>query len=171
MKTTSYKISKELAEAGFKAETDFYWAKWNEGDPELVHAKDGTPSLIEKVPAYDFETILENENLPREIELKKMGKDGVIYELRTYFNVLTVAQQANESLADSAARLWLELKKLFTEWKKYKHKKSGEIVEAKRLRDNCARFCVYEESSGENIWYRNYKEKDFLKQYELIEIK
>ena len=30
MKTTNYEISKQLAEAEFKAETDFYWAKWNQ---------------------------------------------------------------------------------------------------------------------------------------------
>jgi hypothetical protein len=123
MKTTNYEISKQLAEAGFKAETDFYWAKWNEGDPELVHAKDGTPPLIEKVPAYDFETIL--EALPKTIIFKTIEK---IYELRVWFNSdenqigyqnfqgfhseLCFEQQENESLADVAARLWLELKQM-----------------------------------------------------------
>lgn len=56
-----------------------------------------------------------------------------------------------------------------TEWKKYKHKESGEIVEAKHFKENPARFCVYQESSGENIWGQDYEEKDFLKQYELLE--
>lgn len=55
-----------------------------------------------------------------------------------------------------------------TEWKKYKHKESGEIVEAKRFSDDIARYCVYQEFSGENIWGQDYEEKDFLKQYELI---
>lgn len=55
-----------------------------------------------------------------------------------------------------------------TEWKKYKHKQSGEIVEAKRFKDNPARYCVYSESSCENIWGQDYAEEDFLKQYELI---
>lgn len=55
-----------------------------------------------------------------------------------------------------------------TEWKKYKHKESGEVVEAKLFKeDNLARFCVYKEPSGEKIWGEDYKEEDFLKQYEL----
>ena len=58
-----------------------------------------------------------------------------------------------------------------TEWKKYKHKESGEIVQAKRFKHNPARFFVYRESSGENIWVQDYEEEDFLKQYELIEVK
>ena len=67
-----------------------------------------------------------------------------------------------------------------TKWKKYKHKQSGEIVEAKLFCVDTARsilyqniknnhYCVYSlESSGENIWGQDYTEEDFLKQYELI---
>jgi hypothetical protein len=114
MKTTSYKISKQLAEAGFKAETDFYWAKWNEGDPELVHAKDGTPSLIEKVLAWDLETIL--EALPNQLgesflQITMLGNQALIgYELQR-MELSSLVDGKNESLADTAARLWLELKK------------------------------------------------------------
>lgn len=137
MKTTSYEISKQLTEAGFKAETEFFWAKWNEGEPELAHGKEQLPHLIEQVPAYDFETIL--QVLPRVFELRKVGKVGVIYELRAYFYhafqhgeylreednyigyqnfqgflpKLCFKQEKNESFADAAARLWLGLKK---EW-------------------------------------------------------
>lgn len=120
MKTTSYEISKQLAEAGFKQETDFYWAKWNEGDPELVHAKDGTPSLIEKVLAWDLETIL--KALPKQHDLRR----GIgMYELRIWYHegkafigyqnfngfdkVMTLEQEQNESLADIAARLLILL--------------------------------------------------------------
>jgi len=118
MKTTNYEISKQLAEAGFKAENDFYWAKWNEGDPELVHAKDGTPSLIEKVPAYDFETIL--QTLPDGLESTMgiatfvMRKNSIFYEIEQENQVpkLTFAELKEQSnWADTAARLWLKLKK------------------------------------------------------------
>jgi len=117
MKTTSYEISKQLLEAGFKAETDFYWAKWNEGDPELVHAKDGTPSLIEKVLAWDLETIL--EALPESVKFHnkwawfEMDKNFIIYEFTDEDNtcLFDFHKKENESLADTAARLWLELKK------------------------------------------------------------
>lgn len=121
MKTTSYEISRQLAEAGFEAETEFYCVKWNEGEPELVHESQQTPNLIESVPAWDLGTIL--EVLPRTVVLKTIPKK--IYELRAWFNsnenqigyqdfqgfhpVLTFAQQENESLADTAARLLLLL--------------------------------------------------------------
>lgn len=57
MKTTNDEISKKLKEIGFEAENDFYWVKWNEGLPELVHKSEIMPALIEKVPAYDLETL------------------------------------------------------------------------------------------------------------------
>jgi hypothetical protein len=117
MKTTNYKISKQLVKAGFKAENDFYWVKWNEGEPELMHEKEQVPQLIEKVPAYDLQTIL--EALPKAIE-----KRGV-YELELYRdgNKWRIAyvdfegailderltQGENESLADTAARLLILL--------------------------------------------------------------
>jgi hypothetical protein len=120
MKTTSYEISKMLLEADFKAKTDFYWAKWNEGDPELMHKRDGTPPLIEKVPAYDLETIL--ETLPDSIHDKENCSSGESFELTkdyiqysstlTNFDYFSVDKQENESLADTAARMWLKLKKM-----------------------------------------------------------
>lgn len=90
MKTTNYLISKKLAEAGFEAETQFYWVKWLEGEPELVHEKEQTPALIEKVGAYDLETILEalpsrritNENIfiPRTDYYLRLSKEEIWYE-------------------------------------------------------------------------------------------
>lgn len=118
MKTTNYEISKELAEAGFQAETQFYWVKWNTGEPELVHEKEQTPALIEKVGAWDLETIL--EALPKEIKKLHFWAtwstssdcyifgyiDGIVRNTE-----LETATEENESLADTAARLWLKLKK------------------------------------------------------------
>jgi len=123
MKTTNYEISKQLAEAGFKAETQFYWVKWNTGEPELVHEKEQTPALIEKVGAYDLETIL--KALPKQHDFFSRGIGN--YELRIWYHenkvfigyqnfdgfdkLLTFEQEENESLADTAARLLLLLLK------------------------------------------------------------
>lgn len=136
MKTTNYKISKQLLEAGFKKKTNWVWS-WSGDDHQLLCYNDTSDKVEEKdFLSYDFETIL--ETLPRNIELRKKGKIGVIYELRAYFHsayqeiecvreesnyigyqnfqgfhpVLTVMQQENESLADATARLWLELKEM-----------------------------------------------------------
>ena len=119
MKTTNYEISKQLAKAGFKQETDFYWAKWNEGDPELVHAKDGTPPLIEKVLAWDLEKILEtlpnfiqNGNGTENCLVINVAFGEIHYEGDCESDALFITTtRNNESLADTAARLWLELKK------------------------------------------------------------
>ena len=127
MKTTNYLISKQLAEAGFEAETQFYWVKWLEGEPELVHEKEQTPALIEKVGAWDLETILEalpkniitypDEKITEQpIEKLRLEMDEIGY----YFsdkddygrdNCFTyLHREESESLADCAARLWLKLK-------------------------------------------------------------
>ena len=127
MKTTSYEISKQLAEAGFEAETEFYCVKWNEGEPELVHESQQTPNLIESVPAWDLETILEalpkniitypDEKITEQpIEKLRLEMDEIGY----YFsdkddygrdNCFTyLHREESESLADCAARLWLKLK-------------------------------------------------------------
>ena len=128
MKTTNYQISKQLAEAGFKAKSIF---GWHVDGKECAPAYPLSPTATGYFWSYDLETIL--ESLPRRIELRKMGKDGVIYELRACFQrsysegfkesnyfgyqnfqgfhqELCFMQQENESLADTAARLWLKLK-------------------------------------------------------------
>ena len=125
MKTTNYEISRQLAEAGFEAEAEFYWVKWNEGEPELVHESQQTPNLIESVPTYDLETIL--EALPPKIENKdkflgdwqlEITKEWIEYYY--YYpsqsdvdkdSMFSCIKLHNESLADTAARLWLKLKK------------------------------------------------------------
>ena len=126
MKKTSYETSKKLADAGFKAETDFYWAKWNQGEPELLHEKEQTPALIEKVGAWDLETIL--EALPKFIVYNNrrycltfwLAGEEIYYEIigeidlpENYFHyIFPTGKKENESLADAAARLWLKLKEM-----------------------------------------------------------
>ena len=126
MKTTSYEISKQLAEAGFEAETEFYCVKWNEGEPELVHESQQTLNLIESVPAWDLETILEalpkniitypDEKITEQpIEKLRLEMDEIGY----YFsdkddygrdNCFTyLHREESESLVDTAARLLLLL--------------------------------------------------------------
>jgi hypothetical protein len=136
MKTTSYKISKQLLEAGFKAENDFwnsrpsakndfFWARWDTNSKfVLVHKTDTTPYMLNSyIPAYDLETIL--EALPKQHDFFSRGIGK--YELRIWYHegkafvgyqnfdgfdkIMTFEQEQNESIADTAARLWLELKK------------------------------------------------------------
>lgn len=105
MKTTSYEISKQLKEAGFEAETDII------GNYELY-------------PSYDLETLI--EALPSVIEREgsendiyfTMNKNRVWYENscncdssgycrgNIYYRI---DRQKNESLADTAGRLLIEL--------------------------------------------------------------
>ena len=127
MKTTSYEISRQLAEAGFEAETEFYCVKWNEGEPELVHESQQTPNLIESVPAWNLETILEvlpsritNENIfiQRIDYYLRLSKEEIWYENECNCDSdescpvdqrFEVSRIKNESLADTAARLLLLL--------------------------------------------------------------
>jgi len=88
MKTTSYEISKQLAEAGFKGETN------------TTKAMLGTRDY----PAFHLETIL--EKLPKNYLLRS---DWMECFLCGDFN--GIRRQEDESLADTAARLWLKLKK------------------------------------------------------------
>ena len=118
MKTTNYQISKQLAEAGFAAATEFYWVKWNAGEPELVHEKEQTSALIEKVGAWDLETIL--EALPNFIANKNKGENCLVIDVafgEIHYEgdsdneaMFITTTKENESLADTAAKLWLKLK-------------------------------------------------------------
>lgn len=137
--TTSYEISKRLAEIGFKAETDFCWYKSNNVDGSLdinllyigddcdMDAKPMQPNL--EIPSqqeratlcYDLETILEAlpESLTNGNEILNLRKDQIGYfwhEQGEEFCMTGVDKQDNESLADTAARLliWLESKNLIS---------------------------------------------------------
>ena len=127
MKTTSYEISKKLKEAGFEADADYYWVESKE---EIICVNiyvfsdymSGGKKLCD---AFDLETIL--DALPSVIERKgwgndiyfKMNKNGFCSEnscscdsseycpLETYYHI---DRQKNESLADTAGKMWLLLK-------------------------------------------------------------
>jgi hypothetical protein len=88
MKTTNYEISKQLAEAGFEGETN------------TTKAMLGTRDY----PAFHLETIL--EKLPKNYLLRS---DWMECFLCGDFHA--TKRQEDESLADTAAKLWLKLKK------------------------------------------------------------
>lgn len=103
MKTTSYEISKKLKEAGFETETDFYWYCYDKGQ-EMRHIADADGKG--NVKAYDLETLL--------YALPKINKQeyllcsgGIVYLNDDY---ISVGKEKNESLADTAGKMWLLLK-------------------------------------------------------------
>ena len=124
MKTTSYKISKKLAEIGFEGDADYYYEKdkleendkWNITELQF----EGTDNYY---PAYDLETIL--DALPKERNLltdfnhylkivfenfEKREKAFIGYwDEEFYHSDFLVEQEETESLADTAARLLILL--------------------------------------------------------------
>ena len=124
MKTTSYEISKKLKEAGFDAESSFFWCRLDK-DLIRIHISQShcVPESIDKIKAYDLETLL--DALPAFIE-----HNNIIYDLWLWNNGIGyypnydkysgdgVYNMENgiyefgddESLADTAGRLWLMLK-------------------------------------------------------------
>lgn len=137
MKTTSYEISKKLKEAGFDAETDFYWYCYDK-EQEMRHIADADGK--NNVKAYNLETIL--DALPDFITKEyKSKEDGEVREFRErliitknkiryscddienaddanryyqeygYMEDISVFNKFNnESLADTAGKMWLLLK-------------------------------------------------------------
>jgi hypothetical protein len=88
MKTTNYEISKKLAEIGFRAETST--------SISMLETKD--------YPSYDLETLL--SALPDTIGgCLMIHKEGMYYQE----SMIEVQKQKNESLADTAGRLIIEL--------------------------------------------------------------
>lgn len=125
MKTTSFEISKKLAEIGFKAPENFFWIQ--EG---ISFGKDFVPKRIEDknwvencgvdfdelCPAYDLETIL--EALPNKINDKEncneyrltLSHNHICYRTKNeIWEKSIVYRNLEESLADMAARLLIEL--------------------------------------------------------------
>lgn len=112
MKTTSYEISKKLAEAGFVAETEFGYDKLEQIDysicrNSLIHTK-----------TYDLETIW--DALPKTIldeesasfeESLVLRDDCISFESEMTVDHISIEIEENESLADAAARLLLLLVK------------------------------------------------------------
>jgi len=122
MKTTSYEISKKLKEAGFTAETEYYWYCYDNGR-EMRHIADADGKG--DVEAYDLETLL--DALPKKLA-NKYGKNGALklsYDTKVnwiyyadkedyilFFNdyaYCEIKSQENESFADTAGRLLLLL--------------------------------------------------------------
>lgn len=134
MKTTSYEISKKLAEIGFKAECAYLWFEPDQairvGDwitpinKIEIHNKEKITYLPDNnisYPAYDLETLI--EALPDFINIwdggnLEIAKDSIGYRisygnpvdcdydtLETYF----INKDENESLTDTAARLLILL--------------------------------------------------------------
>ena len=105
MKTTSYEISKKLEEAGFKAETNFYWYRYYDDGLRMRHIADADGKG--DVEAYDLETILDalKQTRKRIMIVGKSDNWGINfnYEFNKY-------SKENESLADVAGKMWLMLK-------------------------------------------------------------
>jgi hypothetical protein len=118
MKTTNYEISKKLKEAGFEGKPEFYFAVEGNLRPvpyEVLHKTsflDYDLNLL--LPSYDLETIL--EVLPAFIGNKNclvidVAFDEIHYEGDSENDALFITTtRENESLADTAGRLWLKLK-------------------------------------------------------------
>lgn len=126
-KTTNFEISKKLKEAGFEAEAEYYWHEINDKIGLHHVARAG----LGDVKAYDLETIL--DALPKQYLVSWYGelgkgqailrltieKDKIFYnhdsdELRNamYWREKEVQNTGNESLANTAGRLWLLLKEI-----------------------------------------------------------
>ena len=138
MKTTSYEISKKLKEAGFKAETNFYWYRYYDDGLCMRHIADADGKG--DVEAYDLETILDAlpDSITREYKSKEDGeikefKERLIIEkeeiryscddienaddVNRYFNeygymeeIIVFKKFNDNSLADTAGKMWLMLK-------------------------------------------------------------
>lgn len=136
MKLTSYEISKKLKEAGFEAETDFYWYCYDKGQ-EMRHIADADGKG--NVKSYDLETILdalpdfiireykskENGEVKEFKENLKINKDQIYYiyndienaddanyyyQEYDYMSDICVFKKFDEkSLADTAGRLLIKL--------------------------------------------------------------
>jgi hypothetical protein len=102
-KTTNYEISKKLEEMGFNQETNFYYRK---NDKELFI---NTPPNLKNseeffLKSYDLETLL--DVLPDTIGgCLMIHKEGMYYQE----SMVEVQKLENESLADTAGRMIIEL--------------------------------------------------------------
>jgi hypothetical protein len=123
MKLTSFEISKKLKEAGFEAQSSFFWCRLDK-DLIRIHISQSysVPESFDKIKAYDLETIL--DALPARIE-----KNEKMYDLLLHHNILGYYATSlkldydniqlddyifelydyDKSLADTAGRLLIEL--------------------------------------------------------------
>lgn len=115
MKTTNFEISKKLKEIGFEAEFNFHYKAT---DPVNLYDSGYEDYKERNTPAYDLETLL--EALPKELD-KFLGityltlnksNSGINIGYgndEEYVENLYCWQEENESLADTAGRLLIQL--------------------------------------------------------------
>jgi len=111
MKFTSFLISKKLKEAGFEAETDYNFIKRNNQEVFLINIKElsGIEIMNEIgvfIESYDLETIL--DALPKINKQEYLLCSGGIAYLNDDY--ISIGREKNESLADTAGKMWLLLK-------------------------------------------------------------
>jgi hypothetical protein len=95
-KTTNYEISKKLAEIGFSRQPFWVWTSKDCCCPYETH--------LDGFRAYDLETLL--DVLPDTIGgCLMIHKEGMYYQE----SMVEVAKLENESLADTAGRMIIEL--------------------------------------------------------------
>ena len=140
-KTTSYEISKKLKEVGFEAQSSFFWCRLDK-DLIRIHISQShsVPESIDKIKAYDLETILDalpdfiireykskvnwevkafRERLIIEKEEIRYSCDDIenaddanrFYQEYGYMQDISIFKKFNDkSLADTAGKMWLMLK-------------------------------------------------------------
>jgi len=110
MKTTSYEISKKLKEAGFEAEADYYFYGQqlrNSAFPRHIADADNKGN----VKSYDLETLLDALPNTTEIIISSLTGERIFYlDSNIRGNEVSIAIEENESLADTAGKMWLLLK-------------------------------------------------------------
>lgn len=115
MKTTSYEISKKLKEI-VESNSDFVWIKPKGKKPE-IHYNDDLYVLAgtELYNSYDLETILENipfvlydKDKAYWFKMDMQNLEYITFEQETNIHFYT-PRQKDESLADTAARLFIKL--------------------------------------------------------------
>jgi glutathionylspermidine synthase len=110
MKTTNLEISKKLKEAGFEAETDFGYHKSGQFPLQKLLVSD----TLSHIKAYDLETILDSFPKETEIRISNLTKERIFYLDSWWKNIrgneASIAIEDNESLADTAGKMWLLLK-------------------------------------------------------------
>lgn len=110
-KTTSYEISKKLKEAGFEAEADYNFIERNNQKVFLINIKElsGIEIMNEigvLIKSYDLETLL--NALPKINKQEYLLCSGGIAYLNDDY--ISIGREKNESLADTAGKMWLMLK-------------------------------------------------------------
>lgn len=106
MKTTNLEISKKLEKAGFSRQPFWIWTSEQCCAPYQTNY-DGFRS-------YDLETLLDAFPKETEIRISNLTKERIFYLDSWWKNIrgneASIAIEDNESLADTAGKMWLLLK-------------------------------------------------------------